>query len=111
MHRLPAQIGYLGKSKSPMNAVFPLTLSDFEYYMFLDDRPSHPMVFVMVVDVGGLLHEIAFQQSVQELLQSHPLLNCRIEKLADTVACTRKERKKKSVERGGKKDAKTRIKS
>ena len=87
MHRLPAQIGYLGKSKSPMNAVFPLTLSDFEYYMFLDDRPSHPMVFVMVVDVGGLLHEIAFQQSVQELLQSHPLLNCRIEKLADRGWC------------------------
>jgi|GEM_PF-5084855 len=27
--------------------MFPLPLSDFEYYMLVDDRPSHPMVFVM----------------------------------------------------------------
>ena len=87
MHLLPAQDGYLEESKSPVNAVFPLPLSDFEYYMLLDDRPSHPMVFVMVVDVSGSLRENAFQESVKELLQSHPLLNCRVEKCADKGWC------------------------
>ena len=70
-----------GHSKTPaLNSVFPLPLSDFEYYMLLDDRPTHPMVFVMVVDVAGELHEAPFRESLSELIQAHPLLNCRIEK-------------------------------
>jgi NRPS condensation-like uncharacterized protein len=87
MHLLPAQDGYLENSASAVNAVFPLPLSDFEYYMLLDDRPSHPMVFVMVIDVSGSLHADAFQDAVKELLRSHPLLNCRVEKLADKGWC------------------------
>lgn len=87
MHLLPAQNGYLEHSESAMNAVFPLPLSDFEYYMLLDDRPSHPMVFVMVVDVSGSLREDPFRDSVNELLKSQPLLNCRVEKRAEQGWC------------------------
>ena len=38
--------------------MFPLSLSDFEYYMLVDDRPSHPMVFVVAAHLEG-----AFQQT------------------------------------------------
>lgn len=61
--------------------LFPLRLSDFEYYMVTDDRPSHPMVFVMVVHVTGTLAEPSFRESVAELVDSHPLLKCRVEKV------------------------------
>ena len=85
IHLLPASDGH---SKTPaLNSVFPLRLSDFEYYMLLDDRPTHPMVFVMVVDVSGALHEAPFCESLWELIQSHPLLNCRIEKRAQAGWC------------------------
>lgn len=77
-----------GSSATPTsNSLFPLPLSDFEYYMVLDDRPSHPMVFVMVVDVSGCLMEAQFRQSLRELLDSHPLLNCRVEKQAESGWC------------------------
>jgi NRPS condensation-like uncharacterized protein len=71
----------------PLNSVFPLRLSDFENYMFLDDRPSHPMVFVMVVDVTGSLIEELFHKSLVELLESHPLLNCRVENRGSSGLC------------------------
>ncbi|MFO0999182.1 MAG: wax ester/triacylglycerol synthase family O-acyltransferase [Planctomycetaceae bacterium] len=85
MHLLPA------KDATPttplLNSMFPLPLSDFEYYMLLDDRPSHPMVFVMVVDVRGTLLEPPFRESLQDLIQAHPLLNCRVENLARLGWC------------------------
>jgi len=60
---------------------FPLPLSEFEEYMLCDDRPSHPMVIVMLADVSGELHQAAFQAAVQALIQRQPLLRCRIKSL------------------------------
>ncbi|MFM7058670.1 MAG: condensation domain-containing protein [Planctomycetota bacterium] len=60
---------------------FPLPLSEFEEYMLCDDRPSHPMVIVMLADVSGQLHRQAFQAAVQALIQRQPLLRCRIDSL------------------------------
>lgn len=85
IHLLPSSDGH---SKTPAwNSVFPLPLSDFEYYMLLDDRPTHPMVFVMVLDVSGALRESAFRESLRELIQSHPLLDCRVEQRAQMGWC------------------------
>lgn len=67
--------------------LFPLRLSDFEYYMLTDDRPSHPMVFVMVVDVIGELSRHHFAESLQELIPAHPLLGCRVEKRSGKGWC------------------------
>jgi NRPS condensation-like uncharacterized protein len=67
--------------------LFPLPLSDFEFYMLTDDRPSHPMVFVMVVDVVGELTQSPFAQSLRELIAAHPLLGCRVEKLPGKGWC------------------------
>ncbi len=56
--------------------MFPLPLSDFEYYMLVDDRPSHPMVFVMAAQVSGAFQQPALQQALDELVQCHPFLSC-----------------------------------
>ena len=55
--------------------MFPLPLSDFEYYMLVDDRPSHPMVFVMAAQVSGAFQQPALQQALDELVQCHPFLS------------------------------------
>ena len=67
--------------------MFPLPLSDFEYYMLVDDRPSHPMVFVMAAQLAGSFQRAALQQSLDELIQSHPFLNCSVADLAGKGWC------------------------
>jgi len=77
-----------GNLDSVVNSgIFPLPLSDFEFYMLTDDRPSHPMVFVMVVDVVGELTQSHFAQSLRELIAAHPLFGCRVEKLPGKGWC------------------------
>src|SRR5690606_7532090 len=60
------------------SGVFPLRLSAFENYMFVDDRPSHPMTFVIEIEVSGDLAADEMRQSIVDSLQRHPLLNARI---------------------------------
>lgn len=67
--------------------LFPLPLSDFEYYMLSDDRPTYPMVFVMTVHVSGALLEQPLRESLRELLTSQPLLDCRVERLRGKGWC------------------------
>ncbi|MEJ7592907.1 MAG: condensation domain-containing protein [Planctomycetaceae bacterium] len=70
---MPFGNAWLGASVTIM---FPLPLSDFEYYMLVDDRPSHPMVFVMAAQLSGAFQQSALQQALEELIQCHPFLNC-----------------------------------
>lgn len=67
--------------------MFPLPLSDFEYYMLVDDRPSHPMVFVMAAQLSGSFQEPALRQALAELINCHPLLNCTISEIPGTGWC------------------------
>jgi NRPS condensation-like uncharacterized protein len=69
--------------------LFPLRLSDFEYYMLTDDRPSHPMVFVVVIHIRGSLRELPFRQSLNELVIAHPLLGCQVTRIAGKEWCWR----------------------
>ncbi len=74
-------------SRAERMAIFPLRLSDFEYYMFVDDRPSHPMVFVMVATIAGRLDQVAFQKSLDQAIDDHPLFDCLIQKVPDRGWC------------------------
>lgn len=74
-------------AEAERNALFPLPLSDFEFYMFTDDRPSHPMVIVVDAHLSGDLLQDPFQQSVEELLQNHPLLDCRVSEIPGRGLC------------------------
>ena len=67
--------------------MFPLPLSDFEYYMLVDDRPSHPMVFVMAAQLTGTFRQAALQQALDELIQCHPFLNCRVAEIPGRGWC------------------------
>jgi NRPS condensation-like uncharacterized protein len=67
--------------------VFPLPLSDFEYYMLVDDRPSHPMVFVMVVHLSGCLDRTAFQLAVASAVTRHPLFDSVVQPVAGRGWC------------------------
>ena len=54
--------------------LFPLHLTPFEHYMFVDDRPAHPMTFVVQLRMSGTLDREAFTDAVHSSLTRHPLL-------------------------------------
>jgi hypothetical protein len=60
------------------SSIFPLRLSAFENYMFVDDRPSHPMTFVIEIEVSGDLRVDELEAAITASLRRHPLLNARI---------------------------------
>ncbi|MDB2687360.1 chromosome condensation protein [Mariniblastus sp.] len=54
--------------------LFPLHMTSFEHYMFVDDRPAHPMTFVVQLHLSGQLDREAFTDAVEASLTRHPLL-------------------------------------
>ncbi len=71
----------MSTNRTDAAAMFPLPLSDFEYYMHVDDRPSHPMVFVMVVTVTGHLKRVEFQEAVDAAVMANPLFRSNVRTL------------------------------
>lgn len=67
--------------------LFPLPLSDFEYYMFVDDRPSHPMVFVVVAYLSGPMLRDELESAVHDTVRDHPLFACRVHRLPGRGWC------------------------
>lgn len=61
-----------------VESILPLRLTAFENYMFVDDRPSHPMVFVIEIEVSGDLRVEPLKESITMALKRHPLLTARI---------------------------------
>lgn len=59
---------------------FPLSLSPFEEYMLLDDRPDHPMSFVLRFRFQGVFDRDVFRSATRTVLQRHPLLRSVIQK-------------------------------
>ena len=49
-------------------------MTSFEHYMFIDDRPAHPMTFVVQLRMSGQLDREAFSTAVKSSLMRHPLL-------------------------------------
>lgn len=68
-------------------SLFPLPLSDFEFYMFVDNRPSYPMVFNLIAHLSGSLDRTLFAEAVNSALSCHPLLNCQVQKLPGRGWC------------------------
>lgn len=54
--------------------LFPLYLTPFEEYMLWDDRPQHPMTFVVEFEFEGEVQQEAFRAALGPALQRHPLL-------------------------------------
>ena len=58
------------------NAIFPLMMTPFEYYMWTDHRPEYPMVVVGRLDFDGEIDRDAFENAVREMAERHPLTRC-----------------------------------
>lgn len=86
----------------PAENVFPLPLSDFEFYMFADDRPSHPMVFVMLVHVTGELLREELSAAVHEAIQCHPLFASRVRRISGRGWCWVAETPGETIEQSSK---------
>ena len=48
--------------------VFPLHMTPFESYMFVDDTPNYPMTFVMEYELVGDIDREAFQAAFDQAL-------------------------------------------
>ncbi len=59
---------------------FPLALTDFEHYTFLDDSPEYPMVIALRIHLEGQVNQSALRDAFAAALEYHPLLRCRVER-------------------------------
>lgn len=64
----------IGAKRSSDSAPDRLRLTDFEAYMLLDDRPSHPMVITMALHIHGDLNRKRFCEACANALENHLLL-------------------------------------
>jgi hypothetical protein len=55
--------------------LFPLYLTPLERFFHADDRPTHPMAFIVVLDFTGIVDRPAFEAALREALERHPILN------------------------------------
>ena len=58
--------------------LFPLHMTSFEHYMFVDDRPLYPMTFIVQLEFSGTLDRDAFESAVVSALERHHLLGALI---------------------------------
>ncbi|MDR1290424.1 MAG: hypothetical protein LBK06_04410 [Planctomycetaceae bacterium] len=61
-------------------AVFPLPLSAFEYYMFLDDRTGNTMTLPLSILIEGKIDHVAIEKAYFEACELHPLFCATISK-------------------------------
>lgn len=61
-----------------MNSFFPSPLSAFEYYLFLDSRPSYPLDFFVHVHVDGSIDPSTIAAGFRLALNQHTLLNASV---------------------------------
>ena len=54
--------------------IFPLPLSDFEFYSLRDETPEYPMVMILRLHLDGAVDEFAFRQALKSTLTDNPLL-------------------------------------
>lgn len=59
--------------------LFPLKLSDFEFYMLRDETPEHPMVMVLRIHLEGAVNESAFREALVATLDENPLLRSTVQ--------------------------------
>ena len=67
--------------------LFPLHLTPLESFFHADDRPSHPMAFIIVLDFSGVVDRPAFEESLREAIRRHPFLNAYIRPAKRGIPC------------------------
>jgi hypothetical protein len=67
--------------------LFPLYLTPLERFFYIDDRPSHPMAFVVALDFTGVVDRAAFEAALVDALRRHPLLQAFIRPVKRGLPC------------------------
>ncbi|MCD0463114.1 hypothetical protein [Roseiconus lacunae] len=57
---------------------FPLYVPPIDWFFLTDDRPRYTMSFFLDLDFSGQLDRSLFEAAVDEAVQRHPLLFCRV---------------------------------
>ncbi|MCC9600879.1 hypothetical protein LOC67_09900 [Stieleria sp. JC731] len=57
---------------------FPLYVPPIDWFFLTDDSPRYTMSFFLDLDFSGQLDQATFEAAVEEALQRHPLLFCRV---------------------------------
>ncbi|HUG20778.1 MAG TPA: hypothetical protein VMM56_17445 [Planctomycetaceae bacterium] len=78
--------------------IFPLRLSDFEYYMYSVDTPQYPMAFFLKAVVTGELRRAEFEQSVRSACERHPLSRAIVRRSLGRLRWVESEREKLPID-------------
>jgi len=54
--------------------ILPLHLTPIEKFLLADDRPRHPMAFVIDMTFSGVVDRAAFEEAMAEAARRHPLI-------------------------------------
>ena len=68
-------------------SIYPLHLTPFESYMFVDDSVRHPMTFVVEFEFGGDMNRDKFQSAIHQAIRRHPMLRSLIRKAKANRDC------------------------
>ena len=60
--------------------LFPLYLTPLETFFWYDDRPSHPMAFVIQMKLTGQVNRPALETALSAALERHPFLQATIKR-------------------------------
>ena len=71
----------------PKRGVFPMHMTPFESYMFVDDSVKYPMTFIVEFEFSGRVDRAAFQDSINQALIRHSLLRSFIQPAKQNRDC------------------------
>lgn len=61
-----------------ISETLPLSLSPFEHWFLVEDRPNYPMTFWVGLELSGKLNSAYFNQALREAINIHPRLKAHI---------------------------------
>ncbi|MDD3468836.1 MAG: hypothetical protein PHE53_02510 [Thermoguttaceae bacterium] len=62
-----------------MDQIFPLMMTPFEYYMWVDHHPEYPMEVETTLRFTGEIDRTRFEEAVHETMRRHPLFSCTVD--------------------------------
>ena len=83
MHTHPARPSIAGTPQR----LFPLYLTPLEKLFYYDDRDSHPMTFVIRLELSGTADRRALQAAIEAALVRHPLLHANVRRAKRNRLC------------------------
>ncbi len=62
-----------------MDQIFPLMMTPFEYYMWVDHHPEYPMEVETTLRFIGEMDRTRFEEALRKTIRRHPLFSCTLD--------------------------------